>query len=466
MENGNNYYKNNNYSRRIKQGLISTTLVGSLLISGSIGFASEVSANTVTQQKVVYKDYTAKQGASEDMLWAVNQGLLSGYMKTTNPANKADKTVANWLNPSGGVTEGQMLTAVFKYTAKQELSTTKSKDAKFSSAVQYQLASKYKIPTKGSLTNKAPAGAITTRGSFAQALATKHFGKQMSMKDSVAFMYSAKLSTGNVVNGKTPMNYDSFGVSQNLSSQNVASMMKKYDAYVQASKQTVKPPTTQVQTPKPPAVSSSSQVVQGIKVQYGKHTYGNKTQAEYDQSMQILTQKVKENQNVSPWSKDGTPQEIVDAYFNGERGIRDRNDPNARTERNMQLVSFEGNYSNLIDNGMTKSQLTEYVALRDIAKILTTQTKDPGNGSPSSTYDALVRKISDCDSDAQVISAIFDMKGYSTAIIAGNGHADALISINGKWVNASSGEVYNVKANLGNGNYMLAQPTDGTILSK
>ncbi|MNW65740.1 hypothetical protein D3C74_441490 [compost metagenome] len=71
--------------------------------------------------------------------------------------------------------------------------------------------------------------------------------------------------------------------------------------------------------------------------------------------------------------------------------------------------------------------------LSQVAYALVAQDDVPRGTNPRSAYDALVNKISDCDSDAQVISAVFDAAGYSTAIIASPNHANMAVRIDDKW---------------------------------
>lgn len=204
---------------------------------------------------------------------------------------------------------------------------------------------------------------------------------------------------------------------------------------------------------------TSGQVVNGIRVKYGKHTYGVSNQAEYDKGMEIINAKIK--------STDISNQdwyEYYKRYLDGERWDGNRNN---RSELNRGLAAAEQNLGALVKAGVSKDIILKLATADHIGGKLTNMydngITDPHDGSPRSFYDTLVRKISDCDADAQTYSAVFDAMGFNTMIIAGPGHADMLVQVNGVWYRTTNG--WFVPADLANSyngqGYVYVEPTWG-----
>ncbi|MDC3418327.1 S-layer homology domain-containing protein [Aquibacillus salsiterrae] len=171
---------------------------------------------------LTYDDFKANQNWSDDMLWAIQQGLIKGYVNQKNPNTGQ---TGNWLNPNENLTEAQMLSVLFSYTNPAELLTTEADD--FWASVPYQLATKYEVQNTGT------ASAPVTRGDFAQALATLHFGKQVSLDKAVSFMYQSDLSNGYADDdGNYPKTFASFGVDNTLKRNQIATFLKRYDDFV------------------------------------------------------------------------------------------------------------------------------------------------------------------------------------------------------------------------------------------
>jgi uncharacterized protein YkwD len=180
--------------------------------------------------KGVYADYKPGLYWSANMLWAIEKGLISGYSNVKNP--KTGK-LENLLKPNDNLTEAQFLSVLFRYTNATELKNTKPTDSKWWASTAYQLAAKYKLPTKSTLTKRTSANQVITRGKMAQILASKHYGKVVTEQTAVSFMYSAGLSTGYVdKTGKTPKTYASFGPNDKLMRAHIVTFMKNYDTYL------------------------------------------------------------------------------------------------------------------------------------------------------------------------------------------------------------------------------------------
>lgn len=453
-----------NYLRRVKRVLFSSTLIGSIIMSGNLVSASELiesqsSQVAVANADVKYNDYKTGQYWSQDMLWAIDKGLIQGYLNTTHPTNKNIKIKGNWLNPYGDLSEAQMLSVIFRYTHPDELSNiTPAKD--WWAAPAYQLADKYGVPIVGSANNQSKANGVVTRGGLARALATIHFGKEVSLQDSVNFMYEASLSYGkDASKGNT---YENFGVKDKLVRAHIVSFVKRYDDFLKSGGK-----VTQPETPSSSLIApSENNKVGNITVKYGSHTYASKNQAEYDKVMSIVSAKIKSDYDGAEFTRDSTNKYYYE-YLDGARGIKDRRDPNFGTQRNSTLIAADSLLGDLVDAGFSKETIIELHKGSIVATYLLAGKTDPKDGSPSSAYDALVNGLSDCDPIAQVYSAVFDSLGYNTVMLTRPGHAFALVQIDGKWVDVTGGanEVVDVHSMLSSGLSVHVQPTFGGTLN-
>jgi hypothetical protein len=424
---------------RVKRVLLSSTIIGSIIVSGNLVSASELSTNqnsnsAISSTKVRYNDFKDGQYWSKDMLWAIDEGLIQGYLNRTHPTNKKNKTKGNWLNPYGNLTEAQMVTVLFKYAKPDEFAnTTPASDWWASTA--YQLAAKYKVPTAGSIKNKSKASGIVTRGSLARAIATIHYGKQMSLKDSVQFMYDAGLSSGkDVSKGKT---YANFGVNDKLARAHIVVFLKRYDEFLKAGGD-----VTQPENPSSIIAPSENNKVLGITVKYGSHTYATKSQAEYDKVMSIVQGKIKKDYHKIQLANNEISNQAYLDFLDGVRGIKDRTDPNFRTQYNSSLVQAEGKFGDLVDAGYSKETIIEIDKGISIARSLISGATIPDGPSRSgSAYTLLVGGVRTGYSEATVFSAVFDSLGYKTVIltnIVDGYYADGfLVEVEGKWVDVS-----------------------------
>ena len=202
-----------------------------------------------------------------------------------------------------------------------------------------------------------------------------------------------------------------------------------------------------------------NQVVDGIKVKYGKHTYGSRNQSEYDTVVRIVEEALK---GYDESSFGGSDHEYYLEYLDGARWSGDKKD---RSARNIGLYYAEAQLGDLVKAGVSKEEIVNVKTLSSIAYDIKDGATDPRDGTPRSAYDALVKRVSDCDSDAQVFSLVYDMMGFNTAIIAGNNHAEVLIQIEGKWYECVAGtfRLVDVSKSLESGSYIYSLPTDGSV---
>ncbi|WP_445612973.1 hypothetical protein [Geobacillus sp. YF-1] len=302
------------------------------------------------------------------------------------------------------------------------------------------MAEKYKLPTKANFKNRADAYKPISRGTMARILASAHYKKVVTEKDAVKFMYDAKITNGYPdKNGKYPKTYESFEVKENLLRAHIVVFLKNYDTYLQNNKK---------------------QVVNGITVDYGRHTYGVKNQAEYNKVMEIVRNELK-RVDKEPWV-GGRFAKYYDMYLNGDR--KENYKVGSLDYRGM--FQAEQALKDLVDKKVSKEEIKKIYKVRMVAAGWIGNTSDPRTGKPESAYDALVNKVSDCDSDAQVYSAFFDALGYNTMILAGNHHADAFIQIKDNWYEIKSLRLVDMTKPLSKDGYVLVQPTNGDIYNK
>lgn len=203
--------------------------------------------------------------------------------------------------------------------------------------------------------------------------------------------------------------------------------------------------------------------VNGINVRYGKHTYASKDQAEYDYVMKVVDKAITERGN-EPFAGEYQAQFL--RYLEGERYenySRGSNDFRG-------LLAAHNSIGELVEAGVSKDLIIKASKAGDVASdlILRAETMQNNQGSIKSAYDVLKHGMSDCDADAQTVSAVFDALGFNTSIMAGKNHANVMIKINGDWWEYVSGSFNKVDMSFafGKGFYMLTQPTTGPSINK
>lgn len=180
-----------------------------------------------------------------------------------------------------------------------------------------------------------------------------------------------------------------------------------------------------------PSVSTSTKSTSSIQTKYGNHTYSCKTQKEYNAVMAKVNQYV---------SNLGSVQ-VNKYYLMYINGAQPEQYPKGSLEYgNLTLAKKNFGYFMYKDG---KDNALKYVQGEAISAILSSGETNPGNGSPSSAYDIIVRKVGDCDADAQLQSVIFDSLGYSTMVVGKSndvsGHAWCLVKVGGTWWQVGGG---------------------------
>ncbi|BFH67321.1 hypothetical protein J27TS7_15760 [Paenibacillus dendritiformis] len=216
--------------------------------------------------------------------------------------------------------------------------------------------------------------------------------------------------------------------------------------------------------------SGKQQAVDGISVKHGKHTYASRNQSEYDQVMKIVENAVK---GYDESGFGGVYQKYYYEYLDGARWTGDKSD---RSDRNRGLYAAENSIGDLVKAGVSKEEIVKVDTIASIAYDLLRGVPDPKDGSPRSAFDALARspRMTDCDSDSQVFSAVFDAMGYNTMIGSSPNHADPYVEIDGIWYSIVSGTFTKAGTSADISKFLKenpdrgihTQPTFGSVISK
>ena len=170
----------------VKLGLSSILLAAG--VCGTLGtdnLVAYASGDTKVAQQLVsqFKDVSKGNSAYEAILWANKEGIVSGYEDGT-------------FKPNNKVTEAQfakMLVNYFKLDKAKDSLIKNSSSPHWSDGYYNQLAS-YSVPINGYI-NEALRLEPVKRGVVAEALA--YLAKdEMTLKDSVQFLYDNKVSNG------------------------------------------------------------------------------------------------------------------------------------------------------------------------------------------------------------------------------------------------------------------------------
>lgn len=168
-------------------------------------------------------------------------------------------------------------------------------------------------------------------------------------------------------------------------------------------------------------VVNKSTTYAGIRTKYGTHTYGCKTQAEYDKVMAKLEAEVAKIDDIQF-------DEFTIRYLNGER----------HTGYKPGTAEYKELYyrHRIMGYALTKCSQADVIKVMKggvIFSNLLEGQNDPGDGTPNSAYDVLFRDRTDCDASSQLQIAIFDILGYNTVIVKAGTHAYPIAEIGGKW---------------------------------
>jgi hypothetical protein len=164
-----------------------------------------------------------------------------------------------------------------------------------------------------------------------------------------------------------------------------------------------------------------------IKTRHGD-TYGVNSQAEYDAVMKEVDSVIAKYQGT--YKLGDRYHEYYIEYINGARWSGDKSD---RSDRNRGLFAAEREIGALVEAGLSQEQIEKAYEASLLAYKAIGGTIGGKNGAPRSAYESIILKVSDCDADAQGISAVMNELGFETKVQYGSADAKPYIKLNGTW---------------------------------
>ena len=372
-------------------------------------------------QSKIFKfvDYKSEQYWSEAMKWAVDDGIIQGFVEKNNTGG-----TRNLIKPYQLLTEAQFLAVLYRYYSPMELDNTARIDTGYWASVPYQLADRYGLPTNASLLDRSQASQPITRGKMAQLLVSQHKGVTVSEREAVQFLYDSGIADG-YTDAKT---YESFGPNNTLIRAHIVTFMKKYDDFLKVNGK------------------ERETTTDGIKVRYGNHAYFTNRQKEYDESMGYIDYEI---QNVN------TPSLAI-------------------LENQLQRYQGGGEIYTFQQNGMDrlkKAGATDNT-IKLAAKGLNIATnldcdKEADTNIHNLYYMLIPEQPFGCASSyAEVYSAVFDSLGFNTMIMYDfiEDATYTYVELNGKWNRAYKGEFSEINKEVLNRGVVFSQPTYGPAL--
>lgn len=193
------------------------------------------SASTSTPPVDTPKDYStyAKKFADfsttawwrDDMIWAIDKGLIQGDSTVWNSKTKKYET---HLKPNSQLTEAHFLTIFFRYAEKDELASVKSTSTWSRSGI-YNMAKKYEMPVlanENSKASRALAEKGIRRGKLAQLIASYHYGKTVSETTAIQFFMDNGLTTTTSIVEYKP--------DQILTRAHISAFIQRYESFLQS----------------------------------------------------------------------------------------------------------------------------------------------------------------------------------------------------------------------------------------
>lgn len=174
-----------------------------------------------------FADFSTTAWWRDDMIWAIDRGLISGYGNVWNPKTKKYETQ---LQPNTQLTEAHFLTIFFRYAQKDELASVKNTSSWNKSGL-YNMAKKYKMPVlanEESTASKSLADKGISRGKLAQLMASYHSGKTVSQNDAIQFFMDNGITTATSIGGYNP--------DQILTRSQISAFIQRYESFVSKQK--------------------------------------------------------------------------------------------------------------------------------------------------------------------------------------------------------------------------------------
>nr|WP_106782360.1 CAP domain-containing protein [Lysinibacillus timonensis] len=144
-----------------------------------------------------YVDFKEEQYWADEMIWAIDNGVLNGYPEERK------------IKPNKTLTEAQFLTMLLRLLNSDELETFINEYSGNSWTPQYEMAKKYNLSV--SYENSLAWNKPIRRGTVAKLLAESLTGKEVTEVEAVQWMYDTGISDGQSdENGYFPKTYASY----------------------------------------------------------------------------------------------------------------------------------------------------------------------------------------------------------------------------------------------------------------
>ena len=170
-----------------------------------------------------FADFSTTAWWRDDMIWAIDKGLIQGDSKVWNSKTKKYET---HLKPNSQLTEYHFLTIFFRYAEKDELANVKPTSSWSRSGI-YNMAKKYQMPVlanESSKASRAKAEKGIKRGKLAQLMASYHFGKTVSETTAIQFFIDNGLTT-------TTSSVE-YKPDQNLTRAHISAFIQRYESFL------------------------------------------------------------------------------------------------------------------------------------------------------------------------------------------------------------------------------------------
>ncbi|WP_234417377.1 SH3 domain-containing protein [Lysinibacillus sp. 2017] len=170
-----------------------------------------------------FADFSTTDWWKDDMIWAIDRGLISGYGNVWNAKTKKYETQ---LQPNTQLTEAHFLTIFFRFAQKDELASVKNTSSWNKSGL-YNMANKYNMPvlaSEASTTSKGLADKGIRRGKLAQLMASYYKGHIVSENEAIQFFVDNGITTATSVAAYNP--------NQILTRSQISAFIQRYESFV------------------------------------------------------------------------------------------------------------------------------------------------------------------------------------------------------------------------------------------
>ena len=174
-----------------------------------------------------FADFDATAWWRDDMIWAIDRGLINGY---SNIWNAKTKKYEKQLQPNTQLTEAHFLTIFFRFAQKDELASVKNTSSWNKSGL-YNMAKKYKMPVlanEESTASKSLADKGIRRGKLAQLMVSYYYGKTVSENEAIQFFMDNGITTATSIGSYNP--------DQILTRSQISAFIQRYESFVSKQK--------------------------------------------------------------------------------------------------------------------------------------------------------------------------------------------------------------------------------------